>query len=426
MLRRGGPVNGYLKIGANHPKKSKGKGAPFKFDHIEITTRSRDDDGNLIPNNKAMTEVLKDETIPTCGGCARSKKLGFPKGLPRRVGILITRNALDLAFPNRHAWYKGKTLVCRGDGDGSIAMRRAPGPPKTVGGKKIKTWGDFAHHEPCGHECEQFQSRECKLNGKLRCQVAVDVKVGGSIEFRTTSWGSVSNIQDSLEMISEMTGGWIAWIPLWFEIVEEQVNPKDGGAPQKAWIAQVSSAVKGGPNELLAAAQEILKVRGGMVDSQLQLEAKVDRKTVWVEEPEEIEAVVREFYTDTDDALQGAEPAGAPDGPSVPAQPSTAGAAIGPTPAEGCVSSEEPSTEFDEKASEITGGQFGLLKAKCETRSLELGIAEEDWSTIFGHVLKAMGVQSAAELSVPDGMNDALAKISAYELPGDSAAEAFD
>jgi len=263
MLRRGGPVNGYLKIGANHPKKSKGKGAPYKFDHIEITNRTRDDDGNLIPNLKAMTKVLKDDpTAPTCGGCARSKKLGFPDGLPRRVGILITRNDIDLAFPNRHAWYKGKTLVCKGNGDGSIAQRRAPGKPKKVKGKNVKTWGDYAPHEPCGHACDQFQSRECKLNGKLRCQVAVDVKVGGSIEFRTTSWGSVSNIQDSLEMISEMTGGWIAWIPLWFEINEEWVRPMGGEPAQKAWIAQISSAVEGGPNELLEAANAILKLRG--------------------------------------------------------------------------------------------------------------------------------------------------------------------
>jgi len=131
--------------------------------------------------------------------------------------------------------------------------------------------------------------------------------------------------------------------------------------------------------------------------------------------------VVHEFYEHDDaDAEPGSETStGAPDGPAAPAQPLKADEpAIVDSADEGCASSPEPSTEFDEEKAAITGGQFALLKAKCEHRALKLGLGEEDWHTIFGHVLKDMGVQSAADLTMPDGLNEAIAKISAYELPG--------
>ena len=57
-------------------------------------------------------------------------------------------------------------------------------------------------------------------------------------------------------------------------------------------------------------------------------------------------------------------------------------------------------------------------------RAQELGLGEEDWGTIFGHVLKNMNIQAAAELTMPDGLNEALKQISNYTMDG--GGEAFD
>lgn len=331
ILRQGLPILGYLKIGANYPKNVK-RGAPYRFDHIEVTGRERDDDDNLIPNLETM-QALVDQGLPTCGGCARSKKLGFPDGLPTKVGIFIQHNDLELAFPNRLAWYQGRSNICHGDGE--TAMRRAPSTKQKVRGKEVTILGDFAPHGPCGPACPQFQDRSCKPNGKLRFSLAADLRIGGSMEFKTTSWASIANIEASLKDIKQTTGGLVAWIALWFEIVEEHVQPKDGSAPQKAFIVRVSPAVKGGPEALIAQATEVLRVRGDFVQEMRQLEATIDRRAVWDETDEDAGAIVGEFYSPPGEAAGEDTAAQASEGAETSARPGSSDGDRSPPPQEG-------------------------------------------------------------------------------------------
>jgi hypothetical protein len=414
ILRQGLPTLGYLKIGANYPKDSKQKGAPYKFDHIEITGRERDKDDNLVPDVELMRKMLAEKGVQTCGGCARSKTLGFPGGLPTKVGIFLAHDDLDLAFPNQLAWYSGRTNVCRGDGE--TAQRREPGPKKKVKGKMIQTWGDFAPHEPCGPTCPQFQDRKCKPNAKLKFSLVADMRIGGTLEFKTTSWGSIANIEASLQQIRQETGGMLTWIPMYFEVVEESVQPKDQTAPLKAQIARVYPAVAGGPQELRAIAAELIASRSGLLREQRRLESGMDRTKIWDEPAEEIEHIVKEFYPTS--AMGGEAPAPEPDVPAS-VQTGEAGGSKDTSAIEPPASAPLPTNGREADSRECVGpGQIELLKAKARMRAEALGMEEEAGSTILSHVLKALQIESIEDVRVPGEINEVLQAISSYEMPG--------
>jgi len=70
ILGSGLPVVGYIKIGQASEKTSKLKGAPYRFDHIEITGRQRDAEGRLFLDPFATAKLI-EQGAATCGGCER-------------------------------------------------------------------------------------------------------------------------------------------------------------------------------------------------------------------------------------------------------------------------------------------------------------------------------------------------------------------
>src|SRR3990167_3092231 len=224
ILRQGLPVIGFAKIGFPNPKGSDGKmKAPTKLDHLELTTTQRDDAGRLMPDVELIAEL--------CGIAE------FEKGLPTAIEIGLPFDDPDLVFPNRLAYYKGRTVFCSGEGE--QAMRSTVLRREKRDGKDVDVLGPAEPFGPCGNACPDFEDRRCKPTGRLRFVLRDQQTVGGIYEFRTTSWGSIANISASLDMIRAMTGGTLAWLPLTFAVEPQTGQPKGGGAANTAYIARL-------------------------------------------------------------------------------------------------------------------------------------------------------------------------------------------
>jgi hypothetical protein len=294
ILGTGLPVIGYAKFGGRSPKDSRLKGAPVKYDHIELTGRERDTEGRLIPDLELMRELCEHPDITTCGGCARSKELKFKDGLPTRLPIRLPYNSLDLNFPNRLALYRGGTAFCVGDGETAERLQVL-----REGDGQAPVFGPPEEYGPCGAECPDFQSRRCKPNARLQFVLETQQNVGGCFQYKTTSWNSIRNIVGSLEAIQSITGGMLNWIPLFFEMSPQTVQPKSGGRANIAYIARVTHP--GSPQQLLEAVKGTLEIRAPLIGEIRKLEASIESRAAWAETPVEGEDFEGEFYPEGGD-----------------------------------------------------------------------------------------------------------------------------
>jgi hypothetical protein len=355
-----------------------------------------------------LMQALIEGGAKTCGGCKRSEALGFEGGLPTQLGIFLPYNDLELNFPTRHAYFRGRTAYCTGDGE--QAQRLKITGTKKVSGRDTPVYGPAEPHEGCGSLCPDRESRRCKPNARLRFVLGIQENVGGCFEFRTTSWNSTANIVASLEMLRTWTGGILQGFPLLFEIGPQTVQPKDGGPANIAQIARVT--FPGGPEKLLAAVQESLQIRAPVIAEIRKLEASIERGE-W-EEPDAEELA----GTETEDA----EFEEIPEGGAAPEQEE-------PPP---------PQAEFEEPAGESNGGwsavgegapvskgRISAIVAQAAKRAHELGI-EGGCSTILTYVLAEGGAKALEEVT-DDCVGEFLKRVKGYQLPGsDGAAEIFD
>lgn len=296
ILRQGLPVIGYAKIGAPTPRGQDGKmKAPVKFDHWELCTNQRNEHGQLIPDVELMAELVR-QGAPTCGGCPRSKQLAevcgideFAAGLPTAIEVGLPFDDPELVFPNRLAYYRGRTVFCSGDGE--QAMRSPVVRKEKRDGKEIEILGAPEPYGPCGSACPDFDARRCKPTARLRFVLRDQQSVGGCYEYRTTSWNSIANLSASIDMIRAMTGGTLAWLPLTFAVAPQTVQPKGGGAANTAYIARLY--FDGSPEQLVETVRDRLAIRAPMITEIRRLEATLSRD--WSMSPEEIDEERREF-----------------------------------------------------------------------------------------------------------------------------------
>lgn len=332
-LRSGIPVIGYAKIGSVGESRNGRQPPPVKWDHIELTGIRRDSAGRLLPDTDAMQKLTQHAEVPTCGGCKRSEQLGFPDGLPTRIPIVLVYNDPEVTFPHRLAMYRGRRAFCVGDGEEAMRLEEK-GTTKDRQGREVPVFGEAKPFGPCGDACPDFQAGRCKPNGRLRFMLSIQESIGGCYEFKTTSWNSIANIAESLNMIRQLSGGVVEWIPLWFEIAPQTVQPKDGSPPNEAQIARIRFL--GNPQKLLETVRETLQLKAPVIQEVRRLEARIERGVGWNDEPPEEEAATAaEFYEagqpEPQAAREGgeAEAAGAPAAPTPePSEP-----APGPAPA---------------------------------------------------------------------------------------------
>lgn len=438
ILREGLPVIGFAKIGEPSPKNSRLRGAPVKFDHIEITGLARDRDNRLIPDRYQIDRVLEQGAL-TCGGCDRSKELGYPNGLPVEMGVMLQSNSLDVVLPNRLAWYRSRTAFCVGDGES--AERLTITGEKEIPGRQgeaprmVTVYGPAQPHRPCGFDCPDLQERRCKPNGKFRFVLATQQTVGGVYEFRTTSWGSIANLRNALREIALTTGGVIAWVPLMFRIRRATVQSREGIASQ-AMLATVEPP-SGGPDALLRAAAEVLRLRAPLMKEVRMLDTELQRAEQWGESPEEIADWRAEYAMGTPDTgahgLARPERIGAPaDAESAPQEPEMPQDEEIP-PDASQAPAEEPDLGAQDASQEgggvphrvapdspvIEEGQWRLLRAKAQYRAERLGFEGSNaGDTVLADVCERhLGISPKEDLRVSE-MEAVIAALDAYTGAG--------
>lgn len=201
---------GKIKIGELGPERPGRPGKqpwrpPVKLDHFRITGTTRDQNGDLKLDTALMDVLDKDDD-----------------GKIRRIPIVLHSDSVDEIFPTSYAFYAGKRIACRGDGESAVRWsydakgRREGGPTE------------------CSCTCSKLDvdSKEgkCKPSGTLHCSiVAAGLAIAGSVhKWRTTSWISVQRMFGSFEHIKCHVGA-LRGLPLWLVLSPVQVTPP--GAP---------------------------------------------------------------------------------------------------------------------------------------------------------------------------------------------------
>ena len=173
---------GKIKIGRKGDERKSGDGKswqlPVKLDHFIVTKLERGPDNNFV-RDTALYERLK---------------LGDK---PKEIPIVLLFDSPELNFQSRYVCYVGKTLACSGDGENAITADRKVIPC------------------PCAKKEPTYQGKDrCKIHGCLSCMIRGAGSVGGVWKYRTTGYNSTVGITSSLALISTLTGGFLAGIPL--------------------------------------------------------------------------------------------------------------------------------------------------------------------------------------------------------------------
>lgn len=143
---------------------------------------------------------------------------------PRAIKVMFPSDNPAHFFPQ---WLKaygergGKSqLYCKGDAE--TAQRRTE-----------TGWVDI----PCPYkECELYQAKKCKELGQLQFFLP-DVKMLGIWQLDTTSYHSMSNLNDTINMVRLLNDGRIKMIPLTLRVVPLVVSPE--GKAKTVYVLQL-------------------------------------------------------------------------------------------------------------------------------------------------------------------------------------------
>lgn len=208
---------------------------PVKYDHIVITKTTRTQSDDLEIDHAMMAALLAHcgEDVVTVAPVLdeHGQPALYPHGQPRtervvvrklrRIPIALLSDDLEEVMPSTLAWYSGRTMLCRGDGE--IATRYE------IDGKR-----KIGRSMTC--PCEKLEpnargERECKPHAILRCMITVPgLAIAGACHvFRTTSYTSIREIRGSLEGIQHLIVGTVVGIPLWFVLKPVTMQVPEGG-----------------------------------------------------------------------------------------------------------------------------------------------------------------------------------------------------
>jgi hypothetical protein len=177
---------GKIKIGGlGEERTSKGGKTyrqPEKYSRFVITTNERDASGQLIPDDRIMDALDKDQD-----------------GQLTEIPIYLHSDDADSVFPHCYACYTGKRLHCTGDGETATRYEIKEGK-RTGANKQVAC--------PCSYLDEGSKIR-CKPHGTLQCSIAVpgEAVAGAVYRWRTTSIISIRRMLGSLEQIRGLCGG---------------------------------------------------------------------------------------------------------------------------------------------------------------------------------------------------------------------------
>ena len=263
------PEVGKIKIGVKGQMMTSKGGKKFqppkKLDHFVVTSIERGEDGNFIKNQKIHD--LVGET-------------------PKALDVRLLYDDPGLNFQSRYTCYQGTKLSCYGDGESGNQLDQKQNIYNPV-------------QCPCNRVSPLYTGKDkCKTTGLLSVILEKSPIVGGVWKFRTTSYNTVVNIMSGLAMISRITGGLLAGLPLQIVIIKKStVIPT---TQQATLIHTVGIIYKGTMQEL---AEEGARVAIGMATQRakidqiennvkLQIAQSVEQLTA----NETTEDVIEEFY----------------------------------------------------------------------------------------------------------------------------------
>lgn len=227
---------GRLKIGGLAAAKRTSQGgrewqAPVKFEHFILTKTVRGkQDNNFVVDIELMRQLAAQgcKVSESVDGSGKPKESSVPRLI--EIPIMLGSGAEDQVFPHSLACYVGKSLLCRGTGDG-------PDGPNPQGATRFELGNDGkptgrSKKRPCC--CEYLTAPQprgpiCKPHGTLwfSLRVGAGTKIGGRHSFRTTSWNSIRAILSGLREIRETVGTFYR-IPLWLTYTLHETRRRDG------------------------------------------------------------------------------------------------------------------------------------------------------------------------------------------------------
>lgn len=273
---------GHIKIGKKSSEKRRTASGyewnpPMRLDHFLVTHTSRGDDGNLEVDEGMMAELDRQ------GFADSDHKV-------RSIPILLHSDDIDNVFPTVYAWYQGKQVVCRGDGEKATRWE-VKDKKKTGREKEITCPCEFLERDAKG-------ARKCKPHGVLHCTIALPGRAvaGALYRYRTTGIISVQRVIGSLEQILAIVGT-IANIPLVLRVTPVQVAP--AGRTQTVYSVHVELRQEIVISQQLAI--EARKSRIALGAPQVQIRALLRPPAADDESPEEQADVEAEFYPPPDE-----------------------------------------------------------------------------------------------------------------------------
>ncbi len=235
---------GRIKIGKKGAKPTVSRSGnafvpPVKLDHFLVTTNERGDDGNYIADRDIM-EKLGDH--------------------PVEIPVVLLYDDIVLNFQRRYAMYKGQTCIMEGDGEKWL-WRQPDG-----------SWKEG--EEPVKQRDPKYTGTDkCKINGTLSVVIRCANVVGGVWKFRTTGKYSTGAIFSSLELISTLTSGHLAGIPLMLTFSSKTaINPVTG---KNVKVNVVNIVFKGNPEMLRERWLTVLQADQMYYQKMNQIENKV-------------------------------------------------------------------------------------------------------------------------------------------------------
>lgn len=213
---------GKIKIGGLGPERPKSGGGTFrlpqKLDYFLVTTNTRTEKGDLIPDERLMSEL--------------KTRYADSDGKLRQIPIRVLSDEIDDVLQTSIVWYAGKTVAARSDGvnitwnfDGTNGKKLAeprtePWAPEMWGMKNTRNEKLFKTHTV------------------LNCTIASkEGRWGGVYRFRTTSVITFQQLYSSLTHIQSLTGGVLVGMPLMLVMRPVVVSPD--GKPITVYVAHV-------------------------------------------------------------------------------------------------------------------------------------------------------------------------------------------
>jgi hypothetical protein len=229
---------------------------PEKYDHFQVTGRSRD---------SATGNFKRDEAVHSQVGDS-----------PTRLDVRLMFDTPEENFHSEFVRYDGRSKVWECDGETATNLNSGRSGP-----------------------CQRDTAKSCKCKPYSRLAVILEAApdFGGFYVFRTTSWESTQNLQTNLLMLHE-TFGSLRGLPLQLVLYEATDVLPDGGT-SRSW--KVGLVLRASFEEAARAALEHHK-HHQLARSRIKLLASGVAEEMAKADVLEEEEIAAEFFHDADAA----------------------------------------------------------------------------------------------------------------------------